>query len=197
MEASYDIMSRTEPGNDQIASPKERLKRCEIDADNVRYPYCMVWTPLPLISWILPMIGHTGICTSEGVIHDFGGPYYVAVDDMTFGNPTKYIPLQLDETNIDDWDRYVERGDKAYGQMMHNLCCNNCHSHCAYVLNQAKYKGNTGYTMIHIWWMFMIRSKYVGFSVSFIDHYQFIGIHQIIYWIHGHTYDSCFTILFN
>ncbi len=28
-----------------------------------RYPYCIVWTPIPLISWLLPVIGHTGIAT--------------------------------------------------------------------------------------------------------------------------------------
>jgi hypothetical protein len=27
------------------------------------YPFCIVWTPLPLISWFLPFIGHVGICT--------------------------------------------------------------------------------------------------------------------------------------
>ena len=58
------------------------------------------------------MIGHTGIWTGDGVIHDFAGPYYVSVDDMTFGNPTKYIPLEIDERNIDDWDNYVELGDE-------------------------------------------------------------------------------------
>jgi hypothetical protein len=37
----------------------------QIIIDNVhdRYPYCIVWTPLPVISWIIPLIGHTGICT--------------------------------------------------------------------------------------------------------------------------------------
>lgn len=34
----------------------------EINIRKQRYPYCIVWTPLPLISWFLPMIGHTGIC---------------------------------------------------------------------------------------------------------------------------------------
>jgi hypothetical protein len=37
--------------------------RKEIDKVHNRYPYCIVWTPLPLISWIIPIIGHTGICT--------------------------------------------------------------------------------------------------------------------------------------
>lgn len=34
-----------------------------IDKIHQRYPYCIVWTPLPLISYIFPFIGHTGICT--------------------------------------------------------------------------------------------------------------------------------------
>ncbi len=34
-----------------------------LDPKYHRFPYCIVWTPLPLISWILPIIGHAGICT--------------------------------------------------------------------------------------------------------------------------------------
>ncbi len=36
--------------------------RNKIDIVRQRFPYCIVWTPLPLISWFLPFIGHTGIC---------------------------------------------------------------------------------------------------------------------------------------
>lgn len=46
-----------------------------------------------------------------------------------------------------------------YRGMMHNLCCNNCHSHCARALNNANYKGKNNYTMIHVWWMFMVRKS--------------------------------------
>lgn len=28
-----------------------------IDKARSRYPYCIVWTPLPLITWFLPLIG--------------------------------------------------------------------------------------------------------------------------------------------
>ena len=56
-----------------------------VDNTKNRYPYCIVWTPLPLISYVLPFIGHVGICTSDGTIHDFGGSGYIAVDNMTFG----------------------------------------------------------------------------------------------------------------
>lgn len=29
--------------------------------------------------WVLPFIGHMGICTSAGVIRDFAGSYFVSV----------------------------------------------------------------------------------------------------------------------
>ncbi len=35
----------------------------QIDKIHQRYPYCIVWTPLPIISYIFPFIGDTGICT--------------------------------------------------------------------------------------------------------------------------------------
>uniref|UniRef100_A0A8K9XYM6 Transmembrane protein 222b n=1 Tax=Oncorhynchus mykiss TaxID=8022 RepID=A0A8K9XYM6_ONCMY len=49
-----------------------------IDPDTSRYPYCIVWTPIPVLSWLLPFIGHMGICTSSGIIRDFAGPYFVS-----------------------------------------------------------------------------------------------------------------------
>ncbi|KAG9339190.1 hypothetical protein JZ751_024048 [Albula glossodonta] len=50
-----------------------------INPDIIRYPYCIVWTPIPVLSWILPFVGHMGICTTAGVIRDFAGPYFVSV----------------------------------------------------------------------------------------------------------------------
>ena len=42
---------------------KKYLTRSPIDFERNRFPFCIVWTPLPLISWVIPIIGHTGICT--------------------------------------------------------------------------------------------------------------------------------------
>lgn len=84
-------------GNEQIPSEDEIVKSSSlpqgpaIDVENHRYPYCIVWTPLPVITAIVPNIGHTGICTyqlyrlflnmnsSEGVIHDFAASHYISV----------------------------------------------------------------------------------------------------------------------
>ena len=64
---------------------EKEKKKGKFDPINSRYPNYIVWTPLPLITAILPCIGHVGICTSDGIIHDFSGPYYISVDDMAFG----------------------------------------------------------------------------------------------------------------
>lgn len=51
-----------------------------IDSKRVRYPHCLVWTPIPVLTWLFPFIGHMGIARTDGVIRDFAGPYYVSVN---------------------------------------------------------------------------------------------------------------------
>ena len=69
-----------------------------IDVANDRYPFCIVWTPIPMITWILPFVGHMGICDSHGVIYDFAGPFFVSRDNMAFGRPVKYWCLHPQHT---------------------------------------------------------------------------------------------------
>jgi hypothetical protein len=144
----------------------------EIDMKTNRYPYCLVWTPLPLITALFPFIGHTGICTSEGIIHDFSGSCCVTVDDMAFGNPTKYVRLEV--PNKTSWNSHIESGDEMYRTQDHNLFCNNCHSHCAYVLNQAGYQKG-GWNMVNIAFLLVCKGKYTSFS-GFIKTYIWFGL---------------------
>lgn len=87
-----------------------------IDHVAQRYPTCIVWTPIPLLTWLFPFIGHMGIATSSGVIRDFAGPYFVSTDNMAFGKPTKY--WQLDPMHcrggIESWDRAVAEASEEY-----------------------------------------------------------------------------------
>ena len=78
----------------------------KIDITYQRFPYCIVWTPIPLLTWMFPFIGHMGIATSEGVIRDFAGPYYVSEGNMAFGDPTRYLKLQPQnaENGATGWD---------------------------------------------------------------------------------------------
>ncbi|XP_037959637.1 transmembrane protein 222 isoform X2 [Teleopsis dalmanni] len=130
-----------------------------------RFPYCIVWTPIPVLTWLFPMVGHMGICMSNGVIRDFAGPYYVSEDDMGFGRPTRYI--RLHPKNVlggrMEWDEAVSKASVLYGTRMHNLFCDNCHSHVATALCGMRYKQSTNWNMIILaFWMFFC-GRYVGF----------------------------------
>ncbi|TRY79932.1 hypothetical protein TCAL_07068 [Tigriopus californicus] len=138
----------------------------KIDHERHRYPYCVVWTPLPLITWFLPFIGHMGICTSSGIIRDFAGPYHVSEDDMAFGHPTRYWPLDPNQVQggAQAWDEGVAHASDLYGTRMHNLCCDNCHSHVATALDMMSYKGQTGWNMVGLALKMFLFGRYVGFG---------------------------------
>lgn len=75
-------------------SPHESM---QIDPGRARFPRCIVWSPLPVISWFIPFIGHVGICREDGVILDFAGPNFVCIDNFTFGSATRYIQISKDK----------------------------------------------------------------------------------------------------
>ena len=154
-----------------------------IDLKSSHFPYCIVWTPIPILTYIIPSIGHTGIGNSNGIIHDFASSFFISVDDFAFGKPTKYIQLELTEQEKYDWDRAILKGDNKYNMEEHNIFVNNCHSHVAYVLNQLNYKGRNNYNMVSIWWMLITKGKYVnccGFFKTYIGFLIIIFIILII-----------------
>ena len=57
---------------------------------SARFPCSVVWSPLLVISWFIPCIGHIGICKEDMVIFDFVGPNFVCMDSFAFGTATRY-----------------------------------------------------------------------------------------------------------
>ncbi|ELT99780.1 hypothetical protein CAPTEDRAFT_153971 [Capitella teleta] len=130
------------------------------------YVISSVYSSICTCSWLFPIIGHMGIATSSGIIRDFAGPYYVSEDNMAFGNPTKY--LRLDKVGVagstrEMWDRGVHEASEEYKGRMHNLCCDNCHSHVAYALNTMQYDGSTSWNMVTLCFMLLLHGRYVSF----------------------------------
>ncbi|XP_036371885.1 transmembrane protein 222-like [Megalops cyprinoides] len=153
-----------------------------IDPDISRYPYCIVWTPIPVLTWLLPFVGHMGICTSAGVIRDFAGPYFVSEDNMAFGNPTKYWQLDVSKVYANGpnaWDIAVNDASEEYKHRMHNLCCDNCHSHVAMALNLMRYENSTSWNMVNLCLLSLIHSKHVscgGFLKTWLPFLLLIGV---------------------
>ncbi|KAK0140706.1 Transmembrane protein 222 [Merluccius polli] len=139
------------------------------DRKNTRYPYCIVWTPIPILSWLLPFIGHMGICTSSGIIRDFAGSYFVSEDNMGFGRPTKYWKLDVDKvcgSGPASWDKAVYDASEEYKCRPHNLCCDNCHSHVAMALNLMRYDNSSSWNMVNLCLLSVVHGKYGNKSLN-------------------------------
>ncbi|XP_040507907.1 transmembrane protein 222 isoform X1 [Gallus gallus] len=182
-----------------------------LDVERGRFPYCVVWTPIPVLTWLFPIIGHMGICTSTGVIRDFAGPYFVSEDNMAFGKPVKsphsHRPLlrvvllkenhvklnllrgvttmywKLDPGKVyssspNAWDTAVHDASEEYKHRMHNLCCDNCHSHVALALNLMRYDNSTSWNMVKLCFFSLLYGKYVsigGFVKTWLPFVLFLG----------------------
>ncbi|XP_026482326.1 transmembrane protein 222-like [Ctenocephalides felis] len=136
-----------------------------IDIEKQLFPYCIVWTPIPLLTWLLPFIGHMGIANSDGIIYDFAGPYTIGERKLAFGDPTKYWQLNpnLANNGKDGFDKGVEEGCNIYRTRMHNLLCDNCHSHVARCLNIMNYD-NSSWNMVKLAFLILLYGKYVSFG---------------------------------
>lgn len=131
-----------------------------------KFPLCIVWTPIPVLTWFFPFIGHMGIALSNGVIRDFAGPYFVSEDNMAFGRPTRYLILDSRKVNggAMEWDEAVSKASIVYGTRMHNLFWDNCHSHVGMALSLMNYNRSTRWSMVRLAaWMFFC-GKFVGVS---------------------------------
>ncbi|KAK2960429.1 putative Transmembrane protein 222 [Blattamonas nauphoetae] len=119
-----------------------------------RYPFSIVWTIIPCMTELMPVVGHLGICDSLGRVWDFQGPYSVGIDQMAFGRPMKVLRLfrqdstiQLPSSFPDDsdpltlpevreqWDRSIQIISEQYSHTVHNIITNNCHHHVRDCLN--------------------------------------------------------------
>ncbi|XP_046995511.1 transmembrane protein 222 [Schistocerca americana] len=163
-------------------SSTENLMEPLMDHRRARYPFCIVWTPLPLLTWIFPFIGHMGIAMSSGVIRDFAGPYFVSEDNMAFGKPTKYWRLrpELAAGGTSGWDRAVIDASEEYKSRMHNLCCDNCHSHVAMALNLMKYDGSEKWNMVKLAFYILFKGHYVSFAALLKTWAPFIIIVTVV-----------------
>ncbi|KAM7310407.1 transmembrane protein 222 [Ixodes scapularis] len=155
--AAGDTSDKASVLADEMPSPA-------IDFARDRFPFCIVWTPIPCMTWFFPFLGHMGICTSSGIIRDFAGPYYVSEDHMAFGRPTRYWPLNPSKARdgVQGWDRAVAQASDEYKGRMHNLFCDNCHSHVAKALNNMNYGGRSNWNMVKVAFLMLIRGKFVS-----------------------------------
>lgn len=168
---------------------KEGIMNCESDIDNdIRvtathgesvvwndkqdcFPLAIVWSPIPLLSWLLPVAGHLGIVGTDGVVHDFAGPYFIHTHKRrtAFGPVTKYVRINAGdivvpagETVHSAWNKAISRADKEFECKVHNLVSMNCHHHVGSVLNELKYKGRTNWASVTLTLEMVAHGRFVS-----------------------------------
>ncbi|KAH9326700.1 hypothetical protein KI387_006878, partial [Taxus chinensis] len=155
----------------------------QVDPEHSRFPYCVVWTPLPIVSWLAPFIGHVGICREDGVILDFAGPNFVSVDNFAFGAVARYIQLSKQQccfpmhlsghtcksgykhTEIGtslSWNDALRSCTQHYQHKSYNLFTCNCHSFVASCLNRLSYGGAFGWNVITVVLLVIFKGQWVS-----------------------------------
>ena len=111
---SVEAIGREDPGvTSRVPLP--------VDPRRARFPCCVVWSPLPVISWLVPFVGHLGICTEDGVILDFAGSYFISVDAFTFGATSRYVRLNPEQVPLSPCcQKPGKTGTKFLGKMCRN-----------------------------------------------------------------------------
>ncbi|KAL5209547.1 hypothetical protein ABZP36_005170 [Zizania latifolia] len=147
----------------------DRNQPGQIDPRRARFPCCIVWTPLPLISWLIPFIGHIGICREDGVILDFAGPNFVSVDNFAFGAVARYIQVNTDECykllepeGAATWDGVLKRGVQEFQHRSYSLLTCNCHSFVANNLNRLFYSGHDKWNVVNLAAVMFLRGRWVS-----------------------------------
>ena len=69
-----------------------------VDVANGKFPFCLVWVPLPIVAWLVPFVGHVGICREDGVILDFAGN--INIDNLAFGSTAKFVRLDRQKVRV-------------------------------------------------------------------------------------------------
>ncbi|KAJ6862625.1 protein REVERSION-TO-ETHYLENE SENSITIVITY1-like [Populus alba x Populus x berolinensis] len=156
-----------------------------IDPKKAKFPCCLIWTPLPVVSWLAPFIGHVGICREDGTILDFSGSNVVNVDDFSFGAAARYFQLDREQCcfppNLTGhtckhgykhsehgtaitWDDALQSSMRHFDHRTYNLFTCNCHSFVANCLNRLCYGGSMDWNMIDVAVLILFKGHWIDWK---------------------------------
>lgn len=107
-----------------------------LDKRNHSLSCCVLWTPIPVLTWLIPVFGHIGVSDSDGTVYDFVGPYYINKGRLSFGDPRKKWVINIDPST---WNQAIEETSHFFEHVNYDLLCSNCHYFAAAVLQRINY----------------------------------------------------------
>ncbi|CAN0857849.1 Protein REVERSION-TO-ETHYLENE SENSITIVITY1 [Linum grandiflorum] len=157
----------------------------EIDPKKARFPCCLVWTPLPVVSWLAPFMGHVGICREDGTILDFSGSNLVTVDNFAYGAAARFLQLDRDQCcfprnraghtckhgfmhtengSAITWDDALHASTRFYETKTYNIFTCNCHSFVANCLNRVCYGGSMNWNMLNVATLVLLKGNWIDWK---------------------------------
>ncbi|KAG5625577.1 hypothetical protein H5410_010795 [Solanum commersonii] len=169
----------------------------EINPSTQKFPCCLVWTPLPVVSWLAPFVGHVGICREDGTIVDFSGDNMIHVGQLFYGTVAKYYQVDRQQccfarnfgghtcrqgyvhavfgTAI-SWDDAVQLSRRTFEYRNFSVFSCNGHSFAANCLNRLSFRGSMRWNMINVVALIMFRGKWVNHWSILRSFLPFIGM---------------------
>ncbi|MCD9559588.1 hypothetical protein HAX54_017640 [Datura stramonium] len=159
----------------------------EIDPRKQKFPCCLVWAPLPVVSWLAPFVGHVGICMEDGTIVDFSGANLIYFGHLSYGAVARYYQVDRQQCCFTSnfrghtckqghqhtqfgtavsWDDAVRLSARNFGYKTFNIFSCNGHSFAANFLNRLSYGGTMRWNMINVGALVLFKGQWVdGWSI--------------------------------
>ena len=161
----------------------------EVDVKRQSFPLCVVWCPIPVITHLFPVIGHLGICDSDGCVFDFLGPRFIHRGSLGFGDVARFWRLDpkqwvsmvhlgdaektssssssasttTDSSGIALHDLALRRSIRFFEQHEnYNLFGNNCHQFVAHAMNVGGFGGKVDWNMVHLAVLVLVKGQWTS-----------------------------------
>ena len=149
-------------------------------SNNSKYKYCIIWSHIPLITFLMPFVGHSSIVNSYGFIHDFQSSYFIQIYNEEENGFCKIVYLNLNDSQKLIWDNIIEQIDKVYQKKSFSFCGNNSFKYISDILSIIEYKSKKNYSQYDIFWLIIKEGKFISKCQIFKTYFGWILIFSII-----------------
>ena len=99
---------------------------------------------------------------------------------MAFGKPTR--ALFIPQEDAEQWDAAIREADEVYRGRMHNICCDNCHSHVANALNRmpARAYGIESWDMVKLALLMFVKGRFLSWRAVYAQFGPFCVMFSLV-----------------
>ena len=109
----------------------------EINQNENKFPFCLLWTKIPLLTFFYPNFGYLAIGDSNGKIHFF--------ENLNKFSYYKFFQLKLNDYEKNIFDDVINEINNNYKEKFPDVCDNNSYCYVADILNKLNYNKKNDY----------------------------------------------------